>query len=1021
MKMINLTVLSGLLSMLFLVCALSVFGQSLQITGRVTDANGAPLAGVSVGTQGSSAKTQTNEEGSYSINAANGDVLLFSSIGYVAQRITISSRTINVVMQSEGYDLDEVVVVGYGQQKKANLTGSVSTVSTQTLMERPVQNATTLLQGRIAGLEVTQSSGQPGRDGAGIQIRGLGSFGASSSPLVLIDGVIGSLADIAPNDIENVTVLKDAASASIYGSRAANGVILVTTKKADSKARIEYKVDIGVHEATMLPEGITNSAEYMTMANEAYSRSGQNRPYTAENISAYANAVNDPQYPNFDWVDHYFNPAMVYNHYLSLSNSGEKTSLRLSMNYMDQEGILPNMTHERYNAQLNVSNQLAKGITLGANIRAVYNDGKEPPFWDPSGVRYIFQANPLYEPYLPDGSGRKTAWAYPTEGHDAIAPVGFTNGAKYSKHYGLNALAFLNVDLYKGLTWRTNVAVNYAQAVTKDHIFETNEHYFYHKYPGEDDYTLNSSVVAPLGSKLSDNNSTTILPTIYSVLDYSTVFGDSHNLNALIGFEQQSMRSRYIAGSKESFPTKDLKELDAGANEGQRVSGSAAEWALQSYFGRLAYNYKGRYLVEGNIRYDGTSRVAKSNRWGTFPSVSAGWRISEEAFLKDRTDWLDNLKLRASWGILGNQEIGNYPYQDILNIVNYPFAGSLTQGAILSRLVDGNLRWESTEAIDIGMDLDIFKGLLGMSVDWFNKETYDILTGLPVPGSIGLSGPITNDGKLQNKGWEMELRHGKKFGDFSYGVNVVFSTYRNKLLSIVTPTEGVNEVGLPYNSYYLYEMEGIFQSQSDIDNSANHIFYSPRPGDIKIKDQDNNGEINADDRISMSPYPDYAFSVGLNLGWRNFNMSAFVQGVQGLNSRVYGWGFDPFVQSGFLPSRFRNAWTPENPSNSIPALYKGEGWISGYPGVYAYPSTYHLQDASYVRLKNVNISYDLPTTLTSKVKLQGVRIYVSGDNLLTFTKYPDLDPERPRVGSGGDRAAVFPQVRIFNVGVNVKF
>lgn len=969
--------------------------------------------------KGTNKGTVTGTDGNYVIaNVADDASLVFSFVGMRTQEIPIVGKTtINVIMQEEAVGIEEVVAVGYGTQKKVNLTGSVSSVSSQQLMERPATNATSLLQGRVSGLHVTQPSGQPGKDDAIFYIRGLGSYGASSTPLILIDGVIGTLSDLAPNDIESISVLKDAASASIYGARAANGVILVTTKNARKGARVEYKLDVGMHEATRLPKGITNSAEYMQLSNKAYGRSGLTPLYTQQQIDAYTNAKNDPQYPNFDWVDYYFSPATVMNHYLSLSNVSEKTSYKLSLNYLDQDGILPNIYSKRYNALFNLSSRISKRITLGVNIRAVFKDSHEPPYWDLSSVRHIFQMNPLYMPYLPDGSGRKTAWAYPNEGHDAISPVAFSNGSKVYKDYGANAKAFIKMDLLKGLTWEFDANIDFQTIFTKSHIYTTQEHYFYHKLEGENDYSLNPAVTAPVGSALTDYYYISTLPTLYSILNYDTRIGTDHSLRGMLGFEQQSLNYRYITGSKEKFPTKDLKELSGGDNDGQMVTGSSGGWALRSYFGRLGYDYKGKYLIEGNVRYDGTSRVARTNRWGFFPSVAAGWRISEEKFMRDNFTWLSNLKVRASYGVLGNQEIGNYPYQDILSLTVYPYGSDLDQGVVISRLTDKDLKWESTRVIDTGLDLDIRNGLFGMTFDWFRKKTIDILATQPVPGSLGLSGPVTNNGKLQNTGWEAELRHANQVGDFTYNVNFMLSTYKNKLLSIVTPTKGVNEVGLPYGCIYLYEMEGIFQSEEDIANSADHIFYTPRPGDIKIKNQNGDEVVDADDRISVSPYPDFTYSFGFNLGWKNLTFSAFFQGVEGIRTMVYGWGSDPFVQSGFLPARFRDAWSETNPSNKIPALYKGEGWISGYPGVYAYPSTYFLQDASYLRLKTCKIAYQLPKNFISKMKLQGVTVYLSGDNLLTFTNYTGFDPER----AGGGSAAIYPQVRIINAGINLEF
>lgn len=1033
-KHYNFKVSFAILIVLFFLSALSVksspiiingytipSNQDRVVTGAVVNDDGTPLAGVTVQVKGAGTIVTTVQDGTFSINVANGPAtLVFTYVGMQTSEVRITNETtVRINMKSEETTLSDIVVVGYSTQKKVNLTGAVSTVSSKTLLERPAPSVANLLQGRVAGLRVTQPSGQPGRDNGALQIRGLGSFGASSSPLVIIDGIIGSINDLSPNDIENVTVLKDAASASIYGARAANGVILVTTKQGRKGSSIEYQVDLGTQSATRLPKLVTNSAEYMEMYNAARQRGAMADLYTQDEINAYRNATDREQYPNFDWLDYYFNPGKVVNHQLAVSTVTDKTSVRLSLNYLDQDGIVPNINYKRYNAQLNLTNQVTKWIKVGANIRGVFKNNQEPPGWSETSLLAVYQHGPLYKPFLPDGSGRKTAWAYSKEGHNATAPVAFTNGSRATRDYSLNAQAFADVNLYKGLTWTIKAGVNYADNTVKDHIYATQEHYLYHKLPGEADYSLYAPVSAPVGAGLTDVSSKSILPVLYSVLNYETKVGDKHNLNAMVGYEQQSFKYQTLSGSRRIFPTNALTELNAGSTTGQSLSGTAYEWALRSYFGRVAYDYAGKYLVEVNARYDGTSRVAMDNRWGFFPSVSAGWRISEEAFLRDNVSWLSNLKIRGSYGVLGNQEIGNYPYQDILNITAYPFGGAMEQGVILSRLTDKKLRWESTRALDIGVDLDIQKGLFGLTFDWFKKNTFDILAGLPVPASLGLSGPTTNDGELQNTGFEFELRHNNTIGEVRYGVNFIGATFRNKLLSIVTPTKGVNEIGLPYSSFYLYEMNGIFQSQDDIDRSPAHGFYTPKPGDIKIKDQNGDDKIDAEDRVSISPYPDFSYSFGLNVEWKRFSLSTFFQGVKGLRTRIYGWGYDPFVQGDAPSARFRDAWSPTNPSNTEPGVYLGSGWYEGgYPGVYAYPSTYHLPDASYLRLKNVNLSYNFSPQLINKLRLQNLVVYVSADNLLTFTKFPGFDPE---FGSSTTRGSVYPQVRILNAGLKIKF
>ncbi len=992
----------------------SVSQQQKSISGKVTDSAGAPLPGVSVVIKGTTVGTITDADGNYKLaNVSEKATLLFSFVGMKMQEILVLGKPfINVTLTEESIGLEEVVAVGYGTQIKSNLTGSLSTVSSKTLVDIPKPNATNLLQGRVTGLQVIQPTASPGRDDPKLQIRGMGSFGASSDPLILVDGIIGSMNSLNPIDIESITVLKDAASAAIYGSRAANGVILVTTKQGKKgESVLEYNGNIGVHTATRLPDFIYNSYEYMTMFNEAKLRSNQKPIYTQAEIDAYKNPSDKKQYPNFNWTDYYFNPAVVVNHNLRFSGGNDKTLYNLSLGYLDQDGILPVFNYKRYNAILNLSTQPNKIVKVGATINMVNKVIKEPRTTNSDIVLLVYQGAPNYTPFLPDGSGRITNCAYRAEGHNRNPETDlYSENYQHSKTYNVNSQIYLDMTPFKGLVWEVKGGLNYTHDIYKQHQVAVPEYSF---FKTGDDYANINNVV--LGPGLTDRYSLSLLPSLISTLTYDTKIENNHNIKILMGYEQQSFKNMYIQGSRNNFPSASLDQLDAGSSVGQSLSGNGSEWAIRSYFGRLNYDYKSKYFVEANVRYDGSSRIAKENRWGVFPAVSAGWRLSEENFIKNKFEWIDNMKLRASLGTLGNQEIGNYPYQDILTITEYPYGSQLQPGVVLNNLTDKSLKWESTQVADIGLDLNIYKGIFGVTFDWFNKKTYDILTTQPVPGSLGLSGPVTNDGKLQNRGWELELKHANRIGNVNYDTYFSISAYKNKLLKIRTPVKGVNEVGLPYNSYYMYEWIGIFQSQSDIDNSPKQPFFPSKPGDLKIKDQNNDGVVDADDRKTIKGrYPDFLYSFGMNLTWKGLSLAVFFQGSQGNKIPLNGWGVDPFIQGTPPTAKFRNAWSPTNPSNTVPAVY--DTW--SYGGVSAYPSTYYLQNASYLRLKNASISYMLPKKLTDKIRSKGLTISVSGENLLTFTKFEGADPET--LGNSG-RFAQYPQVRIINFGLDVKF
>lgn len=990
-----------------------VFQQQVSISGTVKDARGTVLPGVTVQVKRTNQTVKTDEQGRFTINATAKDVLHITSVGYTQQDVVVGdAKTYSITLQDETEQIDEVVVVGYGTQKKVNLSGSVASVSGKTITERPVPNVQNLLQGRIAGLEVVQPTGEPGRDNGSMRIRGLGSSGASSDPLVLIDGVIGSMSNLSPQDIENVTVLKDAASASIYGARSANGVILVTTKKGKvGTSNIEYTGNWGTSEATKYPDLITNSVTYMEMYNSARARSGQPAMYTQAQIDSYKNNPNSAEYPNFNWLDHVLGKGPIQNHNLSANGGSEKSTHNISFNYLDQNSITKGYLYKRYNGLTDYTTQVHKRVKVGTNVNFSYQDFKAPWLTNDDLLLLAYAAAPTFSPWLPDGSGRSAGRDYMSTGGTNRTPEEVYNtGAQLTKNYNVNAQAFVDVDLMTGLKWSSKAAFTFFNQEYKQRQFGSPAYAFHPNDKGEYEQSGNGN---PGFVGLRQSSGRNITKTFYSTLNYVKTLAEDHNISILGGYEQQDNRSTSLGGGRYNFPNNTIMELDGSSPKDQTLNGSSFEWALKSFFGRVNYDYKGKYFVEGNIRHDGTSRVDPKYRWGTFGGASAAWRISEEDFIKNNATWLDNLKLRASYGALGNQEISNYPYQDILDGTTYTFTG-LEAGVMKTRLVEKNLRWEKTAITDFGLDVDIYKGLLGATIDWYNKNTTDILeTRTDVPASIGLSAPVVNAGSMVNKGIEFELRHQNRIGEFNYGANVIFNRYRNKVTSRLAETLGTIEVGQPYNNYFLYDWIGIFQSQADIDNSPKQPNSGAvKPGDLKMRDVDGNGSIGPEDRIRISRFPDYSYSFNVYAGWKGFNLSAFFQGVQGQKVQVSQWGYDPFMQGSAPPTRFLDAWSPTNPSNTVPAVY-----LSGYAGVSGYPSTYFLQDASYLRLKNLYLSYTFPESITKSIAAKGITVYVSGDNLITWTKYEGNDPER----SGSGRFAQFPQLKMYTAGIKIKY
>jgi len=1010
----------------FLFC-LFAMAQTTNITGIIKGPDNNPLVGVTVHVKGTNITTVTGDNGSFSIGVPDhARVLIFSYVGDETQEVFISGKKyFQIQLKTLANSLNDVVVVGYGTQRKIDLTGSVSSVSSEELLKRPATNAIDLLQGKVAGLDITQPSGQPGEDAPSILIRGLGTFGASAAPLILIDGVQGNLNNISPDDIASVSVLKDAASASIYGSLAANGVILVTTKRgAAGGFHVDYTSNYGSDQATRLPSLVYNSALYMQMFNEAREHSGYTDVYTQDEINAYKTApANSIQYPNFNWINYLFRNADRQNQHISINGGNDKTTYNFSLGDQTQSGIIPGNYYKRWNAMLNLDSRISKIFKVGATMQYNYGNILQPWLTGNNLVLLIYHAAPTYMPYLPDGSGRIANGDYPASFPGQRSPITvIDNGGQNENTYEARSQGYIEADILKGLTWMGKAAFDYNDAFNKIINYPVNE-YNYQLPAGASDYTLNDNGY-PSSPGVTDQDDRNILLTVYSTLNYEHTFAGAHHLNAMVGYEQDSYRDDNLSGNRNSFPSNTLTEINAGASAGQYVNGDASEWAIRSYFGRLNYSYLDKYLLQANFRYDGSSRLSPTGRWGLFPSVSAGWLLSKENFMKN-VSWLNELKLRGSYGELGNQLIGDYPYQSLYNVVSYPFGSSLEQGAQQTALVDQNIKWEKTNVLDFGTDIDIRNGLFTATIDWYRKVTNGILAQQAVPADIGLSGPITNYGSMQNVGWEFDIGHRNSIGkNFHYGVNFIFSTYKNKVLTLSggTQDEGMflNKVGIPYGSYYLTQWIGIFNDSAEIAQSPTQPF-TPKPGDLKYKDVSGpngkpDGVINADDRVvTKGAFPSYTYSFNLNLSYKNWSLTAFFQGMEGGKAYVNGWGVDPFYQSAPPPTYFKNSWTPQNLNQKIPALY-----VQGYAPDDGTASTYFLQNASYLRLKNLYIGYQLPTNIAGKIRMKQVVVYVSGDNLLTFTKYQGADPETALVGGSG-RYAEYPQVRTFSGGININF
>ncbi|WEK17650.1 MAG: TonB-dependent receptor [Candidatus Pedobacter colombiensis] len=1011
--------------------------QKMELKGKVTDENGLSLPGVSIKLKGTNIGAMTDANGNYALILPDGSgTLVFTFIGFAQQEIPVNNRSvINVVLKEESSALSEIVVVGYGTQKKVNLTGAVSNVSGTELTTRQAPNTTALLQGRMPGVQVVQNSGQPGAEKATIQIRGQGTFsGAGNDPLVLIDGIEGSLNSVNPNQIESISVLKDAASAAIYGSRAANGVVLVTTKAGKSgRLNVDYSYNFGSQRATTISERITNSVQFMELLNKAIAHTGTSgsQTYTPEEIELYRQgAITNPaQYPSYDWLDAIFRKAPMQQHYLSVNGGKEGTTYNFGLGYLDQDGILIATGYKKYDAQFNFKTSLNNKVTFGTNIAfstgnmhetALNNNFDGNPTEDQ--ILSALAAHPTFTPKLPDGSGRYAAKAFIREGGNKNPIATAENGGRFLKNYYTLASAFLDVDILPGLKGEIKGAVKYNDKQTKVDVIGIPGYMFLPDATGQ--YLYNTQWNGTVGeNNLTVRNEKDVQYTVFGTLNYTKTFNEVHNFSALLGVSQETFRYDRLQGFKRNAPSSELIELGAYSPGGQLADGFAFEWALQSLFGRVNYNYKEKYLLEGNFRYDGSSRFPTGNKWGFFPSASAGWRLSQEDFLKP-VKWVDNLKLRGSWGQVGNQNINRalngeqmpYPYEEVLNPVSYNIGGSLQQGVTQTDLINRNITWETTTITDIGLDFSLFKGSLFGTIDVYSKNTTNILRALQVPDFIGVAGPTVNRGQMNNKGLELSLGYENKVGDFHYKVTGNFETYRNKVVKFgtreINSSNGtITQEGLPYNSYYMYVFDGIYQNQAEINNGPTPIVKT-LPGDMKYKDINGDGKITTDDRVVVGgAFPKFNYGMTFNFDYKDFDLSFFLQGVQGRKIYVREWGIAPFRQGSPPPKFWENAWDGEGTSNTIPHIFN-ENYAPD-----TQVSDWWLQDASYLRLKNIQLGYNFPVKLINHAKIHALRLYVSGDNLVTFTNFfKGSDPER---AAANGRAAIYPQAKIYSFGVKV--
>lgn len=1001
--------------------------QQATVTGRVVDAGSErPLAGASVQLVGTSFAARTGSDGRFTLaGVPDGSYRLrVSAIGYGQgeQEITVSgARAVEVTVRLgvQAVLLDEVVAVGYGTQRKVNLTGSVDVASAEQIESRPATTTLSALQGVLPNVTIVSPTGQPGAEGNSIRIRGVGTLN-NPNPLVLIDGIEGSMEIINPDDIESVSVLKDAAAASIYGARGANGVILITTKKGarDTPVRVRYNGMYGAQLRTRAPEFL-GSAEYMELANESQRNVGRPTSFTEEEIRKARDGTDPNYYANTNWNDALFRQsAPQQDHNISVAGGAEQMSYYLSYGLLKQEGLVTgnNFGNTRHNLRLrldtDVNDRLRLAGILGYIDRNVYE-----PSWDTRDGGGVIYSSTTISPLVPVRFTTGT-WGY---GGGSTNPVAIaTDGGRNTFN---SQEATINFDgayrLLEGLEF--NAKYGMVMSNSRRDIFTSRVEYL---RPEDGAFWYTSTPLNSLDTRDYINRYQSVTGT----LNFDRAFGD-HDVRLLAGAAREWNRNDYFRATRQGFVSEAIQVLDGGTLN-ERNYGDAGHWALESLFGRANWNFQGRYLLEANVRYDGSSRFASGRRHGVFPSLSAGWRIAEEPALGFLKPTFHDLKLRASWGELGNQYVNSslYPYiAAINNVRTIPFGGNLSSAFAQTATPNSALSWETVTMTNVGVDAEFLDGRLAVTADAFVKETDDILLRVPLPTVLGLAAPEQNAGAVENRGWELALNWNDRLGDVGYGLRATYGDVRNEVTNLggVPPTYGdrIRMVGAPIDAYYGLVAERIAQVADFTPGAGGRLVPNfpvitsdaarIAPGDLIYRDLNGDGVItlDADRKIIGNAIPRHTFGVLGNLEWGGFDASAFVQGVGAADGYIYGSARHALItESAYPQAVHRDRWTPENPDASYPRLTFQQDHNMRF-------SSFWLEDASYLRLKNIQLGYTLRRGESGRLPLERVRLYASADNLFTATDYfYGYDPETPFT-----RGGYYPQVRTLVLGVDASF
>jgi TonB-linked SusC/RagA family outer membrane protein len=1033
-----------------LIFSVQLVAAQIRVTGKVTDEKGIPLMGVNVTVPGTQTGTITNLDGKYEIATAPNAQLKFNYVGFTVNLQNVNGRTvIDVVLAEDTKSLEEVVVVGYGQIRKKDLTGSVVSVGAEKLKDRPYGNALQSLAGQVSGVQITQSQGAPGM-APSIKVRGASSINAGTTPLYVIDGIPledntvrsgdGSssssnmefnrnpLNNINPNDIESIEILKDASSAAIYGSRGANGVVIVTTKQGKSgKTKIEASYEFGISNVNRGIE-MMDAKEWIAFEiaarNNSWATILKNNPSAVRgNNTKIPTEFSDPEWlarigNGTDWEDVLLRTAFSHNVQLSASGGNEKTQFMISGGYLNSQGVVDQNEYDRISLRSNAKHKVGDKITLGVNIGLTRsNDASFGTAGKSDAVSLTLQSDPIFPLYVETGS---LGFKDPTSIWNTFVKYGFQLWHPYSLTREMTKKKITNTttansyaewNIMKGLTFKTAMNANI-------------ENSFYSSYWNEGQNWGYSGWVNAEGNFITMQSFNWVWE---NTLNFNRVFNKDHAVTGLIGYTAQEQRYDYSNMKSGSFPNDMVKTLNAG--KVTSGSTSAAEWSLLSYLARATYAYKDKYLATAAIRADGCSRFGENNRWGYFPSASIAWRFSEESFMQD-LNWVNSSKLRLSYGETGNDQIPNYGSVGLLGYSSYVSSNSVVQGIYTNTFPDRNLKWEKTGQTNLGLDASLLDQRVNLAFDVYYSRTKDLLLNVPIPALTGFTSTLTNIGELENKGIEFSVNTRNLTGKFTWSTDFNISANRNKVLKLgpnnapilLTVNDAISktEVGQPIGNYYGYIFDGVIMSQDELDSGDYPVWPGSEPGDPKVRDVNGDKKIDANDRTTLGNYqPDFTWGMTNTFGYKGVELSIMLNGVQGAEVMNQ--------QARFLKSfnGDRNAYqyvTNYWKSDSDP----GNGKINKprviQNTVQAQSSSYWVEDGSFVRIKNIRLGYNLASNLVKKIKISGAKIYVNMENVYVFSKYSNYDPEGSTYQSGsllGFDYGAYPNPFVATVGISV--